>query len=69
MSDAIDALETLWYFGSFWSFVLSRRARAAVLTEWRSRTRGARLLGLLEAALAALIGLGPFVLLGWLISG
>jgi hypothetical protein len=66
VADLGDAGEVLWYFGSFWSFVLSRRMRESTLSAWRSRSLAGKLLGLLEGSFATLIGLGPIVLLVWL---
>ena len=62
-----EALEAFWYFGSFWSFVLSRRAREAVLADWRKRSVAGKLAGGVEGAVATVVGLGPFVLAGYLI--
>jgi hypothetical protein len=62
-----ETIELLGYFGSFWGFVFSRRVRAAVLTHWRHRGRGGRLAGLFEAGVATVVGLGPFVLAGYLL--
>ena len=67
MADLGDAGEVLWYFGRFWSFVLSRRVRESTLGTWRSRSPVGKLLGLLEAGFAALVGLGPLVLVAWLL--
>jgi len=62
-----EVLEGFWYFGSFWSFVLSRRTREAAIAEWQKRGIAGRLAGILEAAVATVVGLGPFVLAGYLI--
>jgi hypothetical protein len=62
-----EALEAFWYFGSFWTFVLSRRAREAVLADSRGRGLGGKLAGILEGTVATVVGLGPFVLAGYLI--
>jgi hypothetical protein len=59
------ALEALGYFGSFWLFLLSPSFRRKQLVEWQGRSAGGKALGLLEAAIATAIGLGPFLLLAW----
>ena len=63
-----EAIEALGYFGSFWGFVFSRRVRATVIADWRKRGVAGRLVGLLEAAFATFIGLGPLVVAGYLIA-
>lgn len=67
MADIGDAGEVLWYFGSFWRFVLSRRVRESTLRAWGSRSLVGKLLGLLEASFAALVGLGPLILVVWFV--
>jgi hypothetical protein len=67
LDGVFEAIEALGYFGSFWTFVFSRRFRTAVLADWRARGVGGKLAGLLEATVATVVGLGPFVLAGYLI--
>lgn len=52
----LDTLEMLGYFGFFWSFVLSRRRREAVLDRFRAAGTGIRCLMALEAIVSIAIG-------------
>jgi hypothetical protein len=54
--DLVNALEMLGYFGFFWSFVLSRRRREAVLGRFRSAGPGTRCLMALEAIVSTAVG-------------
>ena len=64
-----EAFEALGYFASFWGFIFSPRARAAVLADWRQRGFGGKLAGILEGGVATVVGLGPFILLGYVLVG
>ena len=64
--EILEAFEALGYFGAFWIFVFSARARQAMLAEWRGRSVLGKGVGLLEGTIAAGIGLMPFWILWWI---
>ena len=66
MLEILEAFEALGYFGAFWLFVFSSRARGATLAEWRGRGVIGRIIGLLEGAIAAGIGLLPVWIVWWI---
>jgi hypothetical protein len=54
--DILDLLEGLGHFGFFWSFVLSRRRREAVLGRFRSAGPTMRCLMVLQAIVSTGVG-------------
>jgi hypothetical protein len=64
--DMFDLLQLIAYLGAFWLFIFSPSFRAKWLAEFRAAGTGGRVMHLLEGAVAALCGLAPLAVAGWL---
>ena len=67
--DGLDLFEAGWLLFGFWRFVLSRSYRTRVLHKWREASTPHKWLGVLEAVIATVVGLGIPILVVYLLLG